>query len=142
MACCAWGVPRAGAAAELRLLVSTPLRAPLTDVAGDFRREHRVGIELVFGTTPSLPARVAKGERADLVVATAADIDALARLGVLDAGTVVPLGATGTGDARIEYAAGVLRRSTEPGPARAFAQFAVQPAARDRLRAHGVVPAP
>ena len=83
-------------AANLRVLSAAAAKGPLAEVAAAFEREtgHRVFLE--FATAGRVDARIAGGERADLVVSSRTRLDAMVAKGIR-AGSVRDLGAVHIG---------------------------------------------
>jgi len=80
-------------AAEIRVLSTAAVKGPLTATAAAFERDTGNRVVFEFTTAGRVDARIAGGERPDLVVNTRARLDALAAKGgragaVLDLGTV------------------------------------------------------
>lgn len=85
------------AALALLVLCAGAASEVVRDVAASFTRATGTAVSIVVGTAGQLRARVAGGERADVVIVPAAGIDALERSGLVVAGTRTDLGRTGTG---------------------------------------------
>lgn len=72
-------------AAEVKVLADSPLRVPLNRIAADFRADTSHSVVIEFGSAPSLKAKLAAGEKADVLISLANDIDDMARQGKLGA---------------------------------------------------------
>jgi molybdate transport system substrate-binding protein len=90
-------VAMAGAAqaAEIRILAGSAIQPVMEDLVPAFEKAtgHRVAWE--WGAAGGMAQRAQKGERADAVVATASQVEALLRDGRVVAGTRRDLGTTG-----------------------------------------------
>jgi len=78
-------------AAEIKVFCPDALRVEMLEIARGFVRGNKHRVELVFGPPAALHKRVAAGEAGDVIVGTAAAVDALARLGRVAADSAVPV---------------------------------------------------
>src|SRR5437016_2586166 len=85
----------AAAATEISVLSAGAVKAPLESLSEMYQRQTGDKISAVFATVGSLQEKIASGQRADVVIATAAAIDDLERRGKVVAGSTVPLGQVG-----------------------------------------------
>jgi molybdate transport system substrate-binding protein len=90
-------VPNAATAAEIRVLSSLGVKPAMVDLVPAFERlsGHKVIID--YGTIAALAARIQKGELADVVIVSNAQIDALERQGKIIAGSGANVAKTGVG---------------------------------------------
>jgi molybdate transport system substrate-binding protein len=79
------------AAADVRVICPSALRAPMVESARSFARAGGHRVEFVFASVASVHKRIASGERADVAIGTAQGADALMRLGRAVEGTFVTL---------------------------------------------------
>jgi molybdate transport system substrate-binding protein len=78
-------------AADVRVLSAAAVKGPLVDAARAFERDTGHSVVLEFATAGQVDARIATGDRPDIVVNTRARLDALVAKGIR-AGTVQDLG--------------------------------------------------
>jgi ABC-type molybdate transport system substrate-binding protein len=88
----AWSLALPAAADEIVVMTSGAFTAPFQDAAPWFERRTGHDVVAVFGASTggapdSLPARLARGERADVVIASAQAIDALIAAGDVEPGS-------------------------------------------------------
>ncbi|HET7924008.1 MAG TPA: substrate-binding domain-containing protein, partial [Rhodanobacteraceae bacterium] len=88
----AWSLALPAAADEIVVMTSGAFTAPFQDAAPWFERRTGHDVVAVFGASTggapdSLPARLARGERADVVIASAQAIDALIAAGHVEPGS-------------------------------------------------------
>jgi ABC-type molybdate transport system substrate-binding protein len=88
----AWLAAGPALADEVVVMTSGAFTAPFADAATWFERRTGHDVVSVFGASTggapdSLPARLARGERADIVIASAQALDALVAAGEVEAGT-------------------------------------------------------
>lgn len=68
-----------GYAAELKVFSDGPLRTALIRIVADFRSDTNHDVEVVYGTAPALKAKLAAGEKADVLISLAAEIEEMAK---------------------------------------------------------------
>jgi molybdate transport system substrate-binding protein len=68
-----------GYAAELRVFSDGPLRTALVRIVSDFRSETSHNVEVVYDTAPALKAKLAAGEKADVLISLATEIEEMAK---------------------------------------------------------------
>jgi molybdate transport system substrate-binding protein len=78
-------------AAEIKLFVGGAMAEPIRKLSADFARAAGHQIDFKTGTTGALQSRLRAGEKADVIVATAAGIDALTKENRIVPGTRVDL---------------------------------------------------
>ena len=88
----AWWLALPAAADDIVVMTSGAFTAPFQDAAPWFERRTGHDVVAVFGASTggapdSLPARLARGERADIVIASAQAIDALIAAGEVEPGS-------------------------------------------------------
>ena len=88
----AWWFALSASADDVVVMTSGAFTAPLQDAAPWFERRTNHDVVAVFGASTggaadSLPARLARGERADVVIASAQAVDALIASGALEPGS-------------------------------------------------------
>jgi molybdate transport system substrate-binding protein len=81
----------------LHVISAGAARGLVRALAPDFEAAHKVRIEGTFGAVGAMRERLEAGAPCDVLVLTAALIDAMAARGRLLAGSVAPLGAVRTG---------------------------------------------
>jgi molybdate transport system substrate-binding protein len=84
-------------AAEVHVLSAGAVRAIVSDLAEQYRRESGHTVRLAFGTAGVVRQKLTSGEPADVVIVTDAAVDELARQGAVVAGTRTDLARTGMG---------------------------------------------
>src|SRR5215211_4133436 len=57
-----------GRAAEIKIFSDGPLQTALVRIVPEFRAQTGHGVEVVYGTAPTLKAKLAAGEKADVLV--------------------------------------------------------------------------
>jgi molybdate transport system substrate-binding protein len=87
----ALGPVAAAQGADLRVVCTSALRAPIVESARSFARAGGHRVEFVFAPVAAVHKRIATGERADVAIGTVQGADALVRLGRGVEGSVVPL---------------------------------------------------
>jgi molybdate transport system substrate-binding protein len=97
-------VPLSTWAAEISILSAGAVNVPLSSLADTYQRQTGDKIEVSFNTMGALQQKVAAGERADIVIATAEGMEQLERQGNIVPGSTVPLGQVGIGVAVRENA--------------------------------------
>jgi putative tricarboxylic transport membrane protein len=83
---------RVASAAEIIVMTSGGITAPLSEVVPEFERATKHKVTLVFGASiggapDSIPMRLARGEPADLVILTAEALEDLVKSGTVTPGT-------------------------------------------------------
>jgi molybdate transport system substrate-binding protein len=78
-------------AAELKLLVGGAMAEPVKKLSDDFARKSGHTINFTTNTTGALQTKIRGGEKGDVIVATAAGLDALAKDDHIVAGTRMDL---------------------------------------------------
>ncbi len=71
--------PGPGYAAELRVFSDGPLRTALVRIVSDFRSETSHNVEVVYDTAPALKAKLAAGEKADVLISLTSEIEEMAK---------------------------------------------------------------
>jgi molybdate transport system substrate-binding protein len=61
-------------AADLKVLSDGPLRTALAQIVPEFRAQTGHAVEVVYGTAPALKAKLAAGEKADILISLAPEI--------------------------------------------------------------------
>lgn len=84
-------------AAEISVLSAGAVKAPVSSLAESYRRETGDKIEISYGTMGFVQQKIAGGEHADVVIATAEVMDELEKQGKVTAGSRVALGQVGVG---------------------------------------------
>ena len=82
---------------ELTVMSAGAVEGALKDLAADYTKENGIALKLVFGNVGMIQDRLKAGEAADVVILSAAAIDALDKAGGLTEGGGVPLGRVGMG---------------------------------------------
>src|SRR5690242_1324604 len=72
-----WGGPCL--AAELKVFSDGPLQTALAQIVPGFRSETGHDVVVVYGSAPALKAKLAAGEKADVLISLAPDVSDLAR---------------------------------------------------------------
>jgi molybdate transport system substrate-binding protein len=72
-------------AAEVRVFSDGPLRTALTQIVASFRTQTGHDVQVVYDTAPALRARLAAGEKVDVLISLASEIAELAKSGRLAA---------------------------------------------------------
>jgi len=83
--------------ADIKVMSAGAVKTMVAALGAEFERETGNKLDLNFGTAGSLRERIRNGEGADLVVLSESAIAELAKLGLVEAGTVTDLGRTVTG---------------------------------------------
>jgi molybdate transport system substrate-binding protein len=91
-------------AAEITVMSGGALKAPLEAIAARYTRETGDTVRIDFATAGELRKKLAAGERADLLVLPAENLDAVEREGRIVPGARTPLGRVGIGVAVNEKA--------------------------------------
>jgi len=84
-------------AAEVRVLSAGAVRAIVTDLAEEFRRETGHTVALAFGTVGAIRQKLTAGESADVVIMSDVAIDEMTRQGAVIPGTRTDIARTGMG---------------------------------------------
>ena len=84
-------------AAEVKVLSAGAVRAVITEVADIFAKESGHSVKGTFGTVGVVRGKLAAGEPADVVIATDAAIDEMAKQGFVVAGTRTDVARAGVG---------------------------------------------
>src|SRR5712692_4431789 len=84
-------------AAEVKVLSAGAVRAVVTEVADVFAKESGHSVKGTFGTVGVVRGKLAAGEPADVVIATDAAIDEMAKQGLVVAGTRTDVARAGVG---------------------------------------------
>lgn len=84
-------------ATELKLFAPGALRSTLTDVLPAFEKEHGYVIQTDYGAAGPLATRVRKGDAADAVVLSRAEITSLSKEGIVKAGLTPDVARVGIG---------------------------------------------
>jgi molybdate transport system substrate-binding protein len=84
-------------AAELKVLISTALKAVMEELGPQFERTTEYKLAITFGPSASLKQQIEAGETFDLALITPASIDDLIKQGRIDAGSRSNIGRTGIG---------------------------------------------
>lgn len=66
-------------AAELVVFSDGPLQTSMDKIAAAFRSQTKHQVQIVYGTAPSLRAKLQAGEQADILISLAAEIEEMAR---------------------------------------------------------------
>jgi molybdate transport system substrate-binding protein len=91
-------------AAEITLMSGGAMKAPLEAIAARYAKETGDTVRIDFATAGELRQKLAAGERADLLVLPAENLDAVERDGRIVPGARTPLGRVGIGVAVNEKA--------------------------------------
>jgi molybdate transport system substrate-binding protein len=83
--------------AEVRIFVSNGVKAVVEELRPQCERAAGHTLAIQFGTTSTLKQKIEAGEKFDAVLLTSEAVDALAKEGKVDAGTVKDLGRAGVG---------------------------------------------
>jgi molybdate transport system substrate-binding protein len=67
-------------AAELTVFSDGPLQTSLVNIATIFKSDTKHEVHVIYGTAPALRAKLQAGERADVLISLAAEIEEMARL--------------------------------------------------------------
>lgn len=86
-----------GESARIRVWATNAFQAILKPLVPRFEREHGVRLEVSYGSSAVIMARVADGRSADAAIATREALDQLAQRGMVDGGSVRDLASTGVG---------------------------------------------
>ncbi len=84
-------------AAEVKVLSAGAVRAVVTEVADIFAKQSGHSVKGTFGTVGVVRGKLAAGEPADVVIATDAAIDEMAKQGLVVAGTRTDVARAGVG---------------------------------------------
>jgi ABC-type molybdate transport system substrate-binding protein len=125
-------------AVEIKVLSAGAVRGVVTEVAKIFVDDTGHSMKGKFGTVGVVREMLAAGEPADVVIATEAAIDELARQGTVVAGTRTDVARTGVGGDVTIYSAGLAARAGAPEPARAFIAFLASPAIQEKFARAGL----
>lgn len=85
-------LPADAHSAQLKLMVSGAMAAPIREIANDFARRNGDSIELIVGTTQEQEQRIRSGEIPDLIEVNSAAMSGLAQGGMIMPDTRVELG--------------------------------------------------
>ena len=66
-------------AAELKVFSDGPLRSALVKIIPNFQAETNHKVEVVYGTAPALKAKLTAGEKADVLISLAEEIEEIAK---------------------------------------------------------------
>ncbi len=94
-----------GAAAELKVMVTGSMAAPLREIAETFARKHGHSAAVTAGITTTVTATLQAGEKADLVEVTSVGMDQLARENLI------------RGESRVEIARALIGLAVRDGAA-------------------------
>jgi molybdate transport system substrate-binding protein len=97
-------LPLCSFAAEMSVLSAGAVNVALSSLAESYQRQTGDKIEIKYATMGLLQQKVAAGERADIVIATAEGMEQLEKQGNIVPGSSVPLGQVGIGVAVRENA--------------------------------------
>ena len=132
-------------AAEVKVLSAGAVRAVVTEVADVFAKESGHSVKGTFGTVGVVRGKLAAGEPADVVIATDAAIDEMAKQGLVVAGTrtdiarVALVGPLPTELQKVTiYSAGLAAKAATPEAARAFIAFLTSPLIKEKFAAAGL----
>jgi molybdate transport system substrate-binding protein len=70
-------------AADLKVFSDGPLRTALAQIVPEFRAQTGHAVEVVYGTAPALKAKLAAGEKADILISLAPEIAEIKEAGRL-----------------------------------------------------------
>jgi molybdate transport system substrate-binding protein len=87
----------AARADEIKVMSAGAVGDALKEFAGDYTKTSGVGVKFIFGNVGMIQERLKAGESADVVILSAAGMDALDKSGGIAAGGAVPLGRIGMG---------------------------------------------
>lgn len=73
------------AAADIKAFVDGPLRPAMAKLADDFRAQAGHAVTSEFGAAPALKARLAAGEKADVLISLATDMEEMSKQGGVSA---------------------------------------------------------
>jgi molybdate transport system substrate-binding protein len=68
-------------ATELKVFSDGPLQTALVRIVADFRAETNHSVEVVYGTAPALKAKLAAGEKADVLISLVSEIAEMTKTG-------------------------------------------------------------
>jgi hypothetical protein len=142
----------AGAADEVVVLTTDSFAGPFVDAEAWFERSTKhelVGVVggLVDGAADSIPARLARGEPADVVIMAAQTLDALIAAGEVEPGTrrdlvrelaVHASNAAPEAQRATTFAAGIAVGARAPAAARELIEFLASPALGPIVEKHGL----
>jgi molybdate transport system substrate-binding protein len=79
-------------AADIKVIAAAVVEEPFKHVASDFARESGNKVEAIFGSVGAIQAKLKSGEKADVIVLSAAAMDGLDKAGLLAGGSRAELG--------------------------------------------------
>ena len=89
--------PSIALSSDLRVLSGSGVLPVMNEIIPQFERTSGHRVSIVYGTVGEMAGRVQKGEVADIVIASAPQIESLEKLGKVVAGTRTDLAKTGVG---------------------------------------------
>lgn len=89
--------PSIALSSDLRVLSGSGVQPVMNEIIPQFERTSGHRVSIVYGTVGEMAGRVQKGEVADIVIASAPQIESLEKLGKVVAGTRTDLAKTGVG---------------------------------------------
>ena len=125
-------------AAEIKILSAGAVRGVVTEVANIFVDDTGHSMKGKFSTVGMVREMLAAGEPADVVIATDAAIDELAREGLVVTGTRTDIARTSELQRVTVYSAGLAARAAAPEAARAFIAFLASPAIQEKFARAGL----
>jgi molybdate transport system substrate-binding protein len=89
--------PSIALCSDLKVLSGSGVQPVMNEIIPQFERTSGHRVSIVYGTVGEMADRVQKGELADMVIASAPQIESLEKLGKVVAGTRTDLAKTGVG---------------------------------------------